>query len=173
MRRIILLLLVLILVGWRIIDSLTSEPAPTGLSDEQKAAVADTVSALMVDEFIGSTDPVDFERIMSLIHDAPETAMAFEGGMLHGYATMEAVFGEHFSSVSREPSTITDSAAVVLGPDMVYVMRSGTFVSIDTAGTASPMLPWAQTMLWVRRDGVWKVLLGHISHGPPMEQISE
>jgi len=162
MRRMILPLMVLVAVA--------CQPATIELTDAERAAIADTVSTLMADEWIASTDPVDFEKMMTLIQNAPETALAFEGGIVHGWTTMEAVFGGHFASISREPCTITDSATVVLASDMVYVMRSGTFTSIDTAGSSGPLTPFAQTLLWVRRDGAWKVLVGHVSHGPPIDE---
>lgn len=129
------------------------------LTVEQKAEIEDAVKTLVDDEWLPSTDPVDFAKLMSLVHNDEITEMAFNGGVVQSYAAMEAVFGEHFSSVSREPVIITDSKTVALTQDLVYVMRSGTFVSIDTAGNSGPVTPAVQTLLWVRHDGVWKMLL--------------
>jgi len=146
------------------------QPATTELTEEQKAAIADTVAKLVDDEWIAATDPVDFDKLMSFMHDSDEATMAFNGGTLHSYATLESVFGEHFATISREPSTITDSKTVVLAPDVVYVVRAGTFVSIDTAGDSGPLTPFTQTLVWVRRNGAWKVLYGHVSHGAPLAE---
>jgi ketosteroid isomerase-like protein len=143
-------------------------PTTTELTEEQKAAIADEVNALVDGEWIASTDPVDFEKLMSLVHNTDEAVLAFNGGTVHSYATMRSVFGEHFSTISREPATITDSMTVVLAPDVVYVIRAGTFVSIDTALNSGPLTPFTQTLLWVLEDGAWKVLFGHVSHGPPV-----
>jgi ketosteroid isomerase-like protein len=146
------------------------QTATIELTEEQKLAIADTVAALVDGEWIAATDPVDFDRLMSFMHNSNEATMAFNGGTLHSYATLESVFGEHFATISREPSTITDSKTVVLAPDVVYVVRAGTFVSIDTAGNSGPLTPFTQTLVWIRRDGAWKVLYGHVSHGAPLAE---
>ena len=140
------------------------------LTEDDKAAIAAEVNALVDAEWLASTDPVDFDKMMSLVHDTDQAAFSFNGGVVRSHSAMEDVLGAHFASIRREPATITDSMTVVLGPDAAYVIRSGTFVSIDTAGNSGPLTPFVQTLVWVKRDGVWKVLFGHASHGPPVEE---
>jgi hypothetical protein len=48
------------------------------LTDEQRAAIRDTVDALMVD-FWGAWRQADFDHGLAFFHDAPETAWALGG----------------------------------------------------------------------------------------------
>ncbi|NIN49579.1 MAG: hypothetical protein GTN62_05645 [Gemmatimonadales bacterium] len=56
---------------------------------------------------------------------------------------------------------------MVLAPDVVCVTQLGTVSVTDTAGVTGPEIAFAYTAIWVRRNGEWKVLLGHESIPAP------
>jgi hypothetical protein len=72
-----------------------------------------------------------------------------------------------FEGVASQEMMFAETHAVVLAPDVVCVMAQGTFAFVDEAGVAGPESPFALTMVYVRRDGEWKVALGHESLPTP------
>jgi ketosteroid isomerase-like protein len=142
------------------------QPSPTELTDEQRAAIRDTVDALMVD-FWDAVRHADFDRGLTFFHDAPETALAYEGRTDYTLATLDSVYRPGYAATRSQERTIADSRTTVLAPDVVYVMQRGILSATDTAGTTYPATPFAFTVVWVRRNGEWKVLLGHQSDGLP------
>jgi hypothetical protein len=63
--------------------------------------------------------------------------------------------------------TIAETHTVVLARDAVSIMAQGTFAFVDEAGEVGPESPFALTLVYLLRDGEWKVALGHESVPTP------
>ena len=57
----------------------------------------------------------------------------------------------------------TDSRTIVLAPDVAYTIRQFDATATDTSGARLPQVSGLETVVWVKRNGQWKVLLGHES----------
>ncbi len=141
------------------------QPATTELTDEQRAAIADTVNAANAEAWDAWRE-VDLDRALSYIHDSPDVGFAMEGQVYSGYAEVDSFWRGGFASADRIDITISDLRTMVLTADVVCLVQRGVFSVTDSAGT-SPETAFALTTTWVRRDGEWKVLLGHESWLPP------
>ena len=109
----------------------------------------------------------DFDRAMSYIENSQDMIFAFEGGLMHGWDTMYNAWAPLFEGVARQDMTFTETYTVVLARDAVCIMAQGTNAYVDEAGEVGPEYPLALMMVYVLRDGEWKVALGHESVPTP------
>ena len=158
MRRMILPLMLLVGVA--------CQSATVELTEEQKAAIADTVSAIHA-EHLRVWAEVDVDRGMSYFQNSPDLLYAFEGWLMRGFGTIHDTYAAVFEGVASVEMTFAESHTVVLARDVVCVMAQGTSASVDTAGVTGPESPFAITLVYVRRDGEWKVALAHESLPTP------
>jgi len=142
------------------------QPAPTDLTEEQKAEIAAEVNAINI-EFFDAWRQADFDRGMSYYYDSPEFAFAYEGEVHYGYAEVEARFRPGMANVASQDITMTSSETMVLAPDVVCTMEAGTYSTTDTDGVTGPDGEFAVTSVWVRSNGEWKIHIGHESFQPP------
>ena len=147
------------------ITPVACQPATTELTEEQKAAIADTVNALL-DDYWDAWRDVDFDRAISFFLDAPETAFAWADQVDYGLATLDSKYRPIMATFESQEITLTDSRTTVLASNAVYTMQRGTYVQTDTAGVVGDTLPFAYSMVWVRHNGEWKVLAVHQSDAP-------
>jgi hypothetical protein len=56
---------------------------------------------------------------------------------------------------------LTNARTVVLAADIVWTLREFNYVVVDTAGNAVAEGQSKETAVWIRRNGEWKVVLGH------------
>jgi hypothetical protein len=158
------------------------QPPVTELTENQIAAIADTVNGLQSEAW-DAVQRVDVEDFMALWHDARETTAIVDGMALPSNSTYEMFLNASgiFNRPARPetalllswPSTrshqvsIGDSRTTVLAPNVVHVMDRGRFTWTDTTGTVWPERGFTQSTVWVRRDGNWKMLFGHYSVPTP------
>jgi len=142
------------------------QPVATEMTEEQKAAIADTVNAAHADSWDAWRE-VDLDRALSYQHDSPDLWFTLQGQVLRGYAEADSFWREGFGTASRIDITISDSRTMVLAADVVAVLEQGVFSVTDAAGVTSPEQAFAFSATWVRRDGEWKVLYGHESWPQP------
>ena len=142
------------------------QPATTELTEEQKAAIADTVNAANAANWDAWRE-VDLDRALSYFHDSPDFWFALEGQVLRGYAETDSFWREGFGTARRIDITISDSRTMVLTADIVTMVEQGVFSVTDSAGVTGPETAFAISATWARRDGEWKVLFGHESWAMP------
>ena len=152
MRRMILPLMLFVVAAF--------QPATAQLTDAEKAAIRDEVSAHQA-EFWNAWRDADWDRGMSYYHDSPDLAFAMEGVVDYGYAEIDAKYRPNFANVASQTLAVTDSRTTVLASDVVCIMETATMSMTDTAGVSGPEMDAALTNIWVLRDGEWKI---HISH---------
>jgi ketosteroid isomerase-like protein len=156
MRRFLPLALVpLITVG--------CEPPALEFTDAMKAEIAAEVDAA-AEEWWDAWEAVDFDRGMAFFEDSPDAAWTWDEGNLYTVAGMEAEWeGDWGSDWQQQDIDFIDSRTVVLASDVAYTIREYTAVVTDTSGAMLPQTSGVETLVWVKRNGEWKVLLGHES----------
>lgn len=138
------------------------QPATMELTEEQKAAIADTVNAANAEAWDAWRE-ADLDRALSYLHDSPDLGFALEGQVFRGYAEADSYWRGGFATAEHMDITISDLRTIVLTADVVWLVQRGIFSVTDSAGLTSPETEFALTTTWVRRDGEWKILLGHES----------
>ena len=142
------------------------QPATTELTEEQKAEIAAEVNAIHAENARAWLD-ADFDRGMMAFQNSQDMIYAFEGGLMHGWDTMYDTWAALHEGAPRQEMTFAETHTVVLARDVVCIMAQGTFAVVDEAGLVGPENPFALTLIYVRRDGEWKILIGHESLPPP------
>jgi uncharacterized protein (TIGR02246 family) len=142
------------------------QPATSELTDQQKAALADSVSSLHA-EMWQPWLAADIDQGMSYFLNSPDLGWAWDGEVRYGYDNIDAWFRPIMAGVTSQEFTVADRRTVVLARDVVCVMEHGTITATDTAGVTGPAMPFALTTIWVRQDGEWKVNLAHESTPAP------
>jgi uncharacterized protein (TIGR02246 family) len=136
------------------------QPATTELTEEQKAAIAAEVDSV-VSQWWAAWNAMDFDHGMSFFEDAGETAWAGDGQLHYSVSGIDGYYRPLFAGLQRQDITSISSRTIVLAPDVVYTIRNVNVAQVDTAGIAQPEFPYAETIIWVKQNGEWKVLVGH------------
>jgi hypothetical protein len=76
---------------------------------------------------------------------------------------MDRTWRPFFTQLARQDLTFTDSWTVVLAPDVVCTIRAVTGIATDTTGTTRPEISSIETVVWVKRNGEWRGVIGHES----------
>ncbi len=142
------------------------QPATTELTEEQKAAIAAEVNAINA-ELLDAMNEVDADRVMSYYLNSPELVEAFAGHLVVGFAALDDLAQRVFAMVASQAITVTESRTTVLAPDVVCVVLQMTGTFTDTSGVTVPEIAGASTLIWVRRNGEWKVHFAHSSTSAP------
>jgi uncharacterized protein (TIGR02246 family) len=142
------------------------QPATMDFTEEQQAAIAAEVNALNA-EWWDAWRAADFDRGMSYYYDSPDLAFVMQGALDFGYAEIAAKYGPGMADIASQDITVATSQTMVLAPDVVSIMDGGMYTATDTLGVTGPQTAFAVTNIWVRRDGEWKIHVGHESFLPP------
>lgn len=145
-----------------ILGAACQQPAQTGMTDAQRAAVADTVRR-QTDAFIASFNRMDASVFIDQI--ATNEAFAETGAL---YPSRDSIIAtvRGFVAGIRSLEVGWDQVHVtVLAPDAAVI--TGTFHEsfVDKAGKATK-LHGAWTGVYQRRDGKWGIVQGHESYTP-------
>ena len=141
------------------------QPATVELTEDQKAAISDTVNTLMT-EYWDAERSADYDRARVYVHASSETVFACPTGRLfHPFEVFDSRSREVWGSIAEQDVQIAETRTTVLAPNVANVMQRGTFAVTDTSGVTLPETNFAFTALWVRQEGGWKMLQMHRS-GP-------
>jgi len=145
------------------------QPAAMEPTEEQKAAIADTIRQLSA-EMWATLDPVDFDDMMRYMHPDPESYFVGESAqwvnMLTVYANPSQVreVWEPIMARRRTQETVPSKEYVaVLSENLALNVTEGTYTITDTLGTTTEPNRFSATVVWVRRDAEWKMLHVHQS----------
>ena len=136
------------------------QPGTSKLTEQQKASIVAEVNAA-ANLWWSSWQTMDFEQGMSFISHAPEASFVGNKQILYGVAAMREDWSSWAAGVHEQDITITDSGTIVLAPDIVYTIRKYTSVQTLADDTITPELTGVETLVWVKRDGEWKILFDH------------
>jgi hypothetical protein len=138
----------------------------TELTEEQKAEIAAEVDMVMNDWIGFWAGDLDFDRGMSFITDEPGTGWADNGQTFVTKAVVVATFDPFFASMESQTATVIESQTIVLALDVVHTTRVYDVVRVVTSGNEQTEFRHVETIVWVKRNGVWKILTGHGSSPP-------
>ncbi len=137
------------------------QPATVALTDDQRAAIAAEIDSL-TNEWWAAWEVFDFDRGLSLMHDAPEMVWTGAGTRtVYSPAEGREVWEPGVAGLRRQVLEFMNARTVVLAPDIVWTLREGNSSAIDTTGAVVFEGQFIETAVWVKRDGEWKILLGH------------
>ncbi len=131
------------------------------MTEEQKAEIAAEVDSVMNDWLGVWAGSMDFDRAISFVTDEPETGWVNDGQALFTRVETDAAFRPFFASLQSQTATITKSRTIVLASDVVYTIRAHNVARVYTSGDEQPAIQFVETIVWVKRNGEWKILTGH------------
>jgi uncharacterized protein (TIGR02246 family) len=136
------------------------QPAEQRMTEAQRAAIADTVRAL-TNEVMAAFDQIDVDRAFSYYSDAEDAGYA-EGGKLYSFEALVAQYRAIYAGLRDQKGELRESKTTVLVPDAAVLTAGGAYSMTDTTeNTFGGQFAW--TLVWVRRDGKWKILHSHAS----------
>ncbi len=158
MRRMVLSLALLVAVGY--------QPVTTQMTEEQKAAIAAEVDSVVNERWVtlelaGTDIPFD-------AHDAPEWAWVLNGTVLLSKTAYDDYFGQDAGILRLQDVKVVDSRTVVLSPEIVLTIQRVRLIVVNVASYTPDEYVWryAETLAWNKRNGEWKIILGHGSFPP-------
>ena len=135
-----------------------AETPPPGMTEAEIAAEVEMV----LDEWWAVwSEGEDFDRFMTFFADDPQVLWIADAVPTFGKAAIDANFRPSMDNFQRQENTQVDWRTIVVSPDVVYTIRINDVVQIDLESTPGPTVRYAETLVWVKRDGEWKVLIGH------------
>ncbi len=140
------------------------QPATMELTDAEKAAIAEEVTA--IHDQMWDAWP-DLAAGMSYFDNSPDVAYAADGDIHLGFDNITAVMEPFTTAFDRFEITVERRQTTVLSHDVVCVTERGVQAAYDSTGAILASGPVALTAVWVRRDGDWKVVQAHESFPPP------
>ena len=54
-----------------------------------------------------------------------------------------------------------NARTIVLAPDLVWTLREANYSVTDDSGAVVSEGQFMETAVWAKRDGRWKILIGH------------
>jgi ketosteroid isomerase-like protein len=107
---------------------------------------------------------MDFELGMSFVSDQPEAVWVGDDGILQGKMRMREAWTEWAADIREQTNRRTEVTFVVLSSDLAFVTLKFTNASSTLmSGTVTPERSVFETLVWVREDGEWRILIGHES----------
>jgi len=138
-----------------------SPAAPLEMTDAQRAETAAEVDSVTSEWWAVWSAAEDPDRFLAFYADQPETLWIGDGVASFGRAAIDAGFRSAMETMQRQDNTPVEWRTIVLAPDIAYTVRINDITQTDLAGSPGPTLRYAETLVWVKRDGEWKVLIGH------------
>ena len=134
------------------------EPPPPEMTEAEIAAEVE----LVLDDWWATWSAADdFDGFMTFFADDPEVLWINDAEPFFGRAGIDAAFRPGYENMQGQENTPIEWRTIVIAPDVVYTVRINHIVQTDIAGNATFDHRFAETIVWVKRDGEWKVLVGH------------
>jgi len=139
------------------------QPATMELTDEQRDEIAAEVDSLTT-AWWAAWEAVDVERGLTFFHEGPVMVWAVDGSpTVYSVADARETWTPMLAGLQRQDLEFTNARTVVLAPDIVWTLREMNYSVVDTAGAVVAEGQSVETAVWVKRDGEWKLMLGHDS----------
>jgi ketosteroid isomerase-like protein len=142
--------------------------APTHISATDRRAIADSLSALVVEAYDFS-QPGAAERLLSLYPDSGRVISAAAGQVTTTHDTLEGAirgFWQRVGQNMQQPRFVLGSTYVdVLSRDAA-VMTLTYSIPHRTPRDTPHVVSGAWTMLWRRQGGRWQIVQEHLSDTP-------
>jgi hypothetical protein len=138
------------------------QPANTEMTDNQKGEIAAEVE-LLHGQMWDAWRAADVDRGMSYFYNSPTLTVAAEGQLTTGFDTLHDIVHPSHANTASQTITFSESQTTVLAQDIVYIMEQSMSAATDTLGVTGLESAFANTFIWVRQDGEWKIHFAHQS----------
>jgi len=132
---------------------------PSEMTEVEKEAVVAEVEAWAA-EFEEAWEALDLERALALDVQTPEHIWVGGGVITRGFDAFSENGRIYYSSIEAVDWIPSDRHFSVLSRDAAVISDVGKVVVTNSEGVTSES-DYTYTYVLVRRDGEWKMLLGH------------
>ncbi|MGD2122565.1 MAG: SgcJ/EcaC family oxidoreductase [Gemmatimonadota bacterium] len=163
MKGLVAVLLALVLAGlaaWYFFAASESAP-PAEMTDAEVAQIEAEVNQALDEWWAVWSAAEDYDQFVTIYADDPDVHWVSDGVPSFGRGEMDANFRPVMENMQRQENAPVEWRTFVITPDVAYTVRINDVTQIDLAGNAGPSVRYAETLVWVKRDGEWKVLFGH------------
>jgi ketosteroid isomerase-like protein len=143
--------------------ALACQPPSPQLTDEQRAAIRDTIEQRM-DEMASAGRALAADRIRAVYAKSPVSVM--NGVIIEDFDARFELTRQFLGLLRALEVSIKNVHLEVLAPDAVIVTRNDDISWTDTTGSQG-VLHTAWTGVFRRIDGEWRVIYSHESWPPP------
>jgi uncharacterized protein (TIGR02246 family) len=142
-----------------IVTGCQQQPAAVNPNDPEIVAAVGAI----LDKTVAAADRVDAEG--TLASSTRDDTFTFITGdrMLKGYDEALRAFRETYAMLEGQTNQIIEKRIRVLSPDVVLVSAVSEGTYTDKAGITSPLVGMGSTVIFVRRNGEWRVIHYHES----------
>jgi len=139
----------------------TAPTAPPEMTTAEIAQIQAEVDLVSEDFWATWSAAEDFDRFMTFYADDPEVLWINDAEPFFGRAEIDAAFRPAYENMQRQDNTPIEWRTIVIAPDVVFTVRINDVAQTDIDGNPGLAARFAETAVWVKRDGEWKVLTGH------------
>jgi ketosteroid isomerase-like protein len=133
------------------------------LSDAEREVIEASVDSAM-HAFENAERSRDLDALISHFAQVPEFRV-YSDGVRVDYESLVAQIRSTFPAVAQVEGGFESIEVSVLGRDAAVASASFQSAVTDTSG-ATYRQRGAATWVWVRQDGGWRILNGHVDHYP-------
>ena len=154
----VLALLIVLGLGWLLYSSPTT---PAKMTEAQVAQIEAEVDSVTSEWWAVWSAGEDADRFFSFLADDAEAVWISDANPLFGRAEIEEAFRPVLENIQRQDNTPLEWRTIVIAPEVAYTVRINDVVQTFVTGDSGPVIRYAETLVWVKRDGEWRVLIGH------------
>ena len=140
-------------------------PATTELTEQHKAAIADSVRQLSMD-YVASISSLSADSVMAFHIDNDEFAWSIDAQLSLEFEEVKVDAAAKYAALAAARVSLDTMRVAVLGRDAAVLSGAGTVSVTDPAGQEMRMVI-AVTFVAARRENRWVLLQGHSSHAVP------
>ncbi len=129
------------------------------LTTEQKSVVENEISTATANLF-KAFESLDPNKTYSFFLQNEDFAAATQGTLMTDYRAVLDTMKLHMGSFQKEQILVKNQKIYVINKDAA-VISVATIVDLALKSGAEMKIPFAFTILWVRKDGDWKVVHYH------------
>ncbi|MDB4584861.1 nuclear transport factor 2 family protein [Draconibacterium sp.] len=130
-------------------------------SDADKKQVKKEILEVMNEFAPALREPMDPEKMFNLFLQTDELAVATEGVLLKNPSVLLDTMKLHMSAMQKQVTKNVDDKIYVISKDAA-VISSSKIVTVTLKSGGEVTMPYALTMLLVKREGGWKIAHYHI-----------
>ena len=149
------------LIGLMLIYACQAPPPEAPRQEMTNAEIEAEVNQVLDEWWAVWSAGEDFDRFMTFFADDPEVLWIADAVPTFGKAAIDANFRPSMADFQRQDNTRVEWRTIVISPDVVYTVRINDVVQTRLDGTIGLTGRYAETLVWVKRGGEWKVLIGH------------
>jgi uncharacterized protein (TIGR02246 family) len=114
-------------------------------------------------EMTQASNSLDADKFFAFILDSDKGPIIQDGRLFKTRAEALESVRAGFQQVSKIERKYDQTHVTILSPDAALLIAAGSYTATLSDGQTVMGGPFALSMVWVLRDGQWKVLHGHYS----------